>query len=192
MIWPVWPVLLSIVCSQHCIRWGDGWAGTGRGADTDIYALHTAFPLQLSHASPSRQSEATYDPVSITAAAGRTWWMLACLPCSMWTGIGMHRACRLWYTDFVSHRVAYTSCLFTQVSSSSFVVVWYCSRSSWSSCVCMELNTNNFSSVGLHGLDQCQCRSQVDVRQGQNALGSLLLFTGLMSSHNRAKCNCGS
>ena len=38
----------------------------------------------------------------------------------------------------------------------------------------MESNTNNISSVGLHGLDQRQCRSgtseEVDVRQGQNVL----------------------
>ena len=50
----------------------------------------------------------------------------------------------------------------------------------------MESNTNNISSAGLHGLDQRQRRSwtseEVDVRQGQNALGSLLLSTGLMPS----------
>ena len=47
---------------------------------------------------------------------------------------------------------------------------------------CIESNTNNISSAGLHGLDQRQRRSgisgEVDVRQGQNALGSLLLSTG--------------
>jgi len=47
----------------------------------------------------------------------------------------------------------------------------------------MESNTNNISSAGLHRLDQRQRRSgtseEVDVRQGQNALGSLLLSTGL-------------
>ena len=41
---------------------------------------------------------------------------------------------------------------------------------------CMESNTNNISSAGLHGLDQRQHRSEtfeaVDMRQGQNALGS--------------------
>ena len=40
----------------------------GMGADT----------LQLQHA--PQQSEATYDPISITPAAGRTWCMLAYLP----------------------------------------------------------------------------------------------------------------
>ena len=54
----------------------------------------------------------------------------------------------------------------------------------------MESNTNNISSAGLHGLDQRQRRSEtseeVDIRQGQNALGSLSLSTGLMPSHNRA------
>ena len=54
----------------------------------------------------------------------------------------------------------------------------------------MESNTNNISSVGLHGLDQRQRRSEtseeVDVRQGRNALGSLLLSTGLTPSHNRS------
>ena len=53
----------------------------------------------------------------------------------------------------------------------------------------MESNTNNISSAGLHRLDQRQHRSgtseEVDVRQGQNALGSLLLSTGLTPSHNR-------
>jgi len=48
----------------------------------------------------------------------------------------------------------------------------------------MESNTNNISSAALHGLDERQHRSgtseEVDVRQGQNALGSLLLSTGLM------------
>ena len=47
----------------------------------------------------------------------------------------------------------------------------------------MESNTNNISSAGLHGLDQRQRRSEtfeeVDIRQGQNALGSLSLSTGL-------------
>ena len=47
----------------------------------------------------------------------------------------------------------------------------------------MELNTNNISSAGLHRLDQRQRRSgtseEVDVRQGQNALGNLSLSTGL-------------
>ena len=42
---------------------------------------------------------------------------------------------------------------------------------------------HNISSAGLHGLDQRQRRSrtseEVDVRQGQNALGSLSLSTGL-------------
>jgi len=43
----------------------------------------------------------------------------------------------------------------------------------------MESNTNNISSVGLHGLglDQrqrrCETSEEVDVRQGQNALSSL-------------------
>jgi len=54
----------------------------------------------------------------------------------------------------------------------------------------MESNTNNISSAGLHGLHQRQRLSgtseEVDVRQGQNALGSLLLSTGLTPSHNRA------
>jgi len=49
----------------------------------------------------------------------------------------------------------------------------------------MESNTNNISPAGLHGLDQRQRRSgtseEVDVRQGQNALGSLSLSTGLKS-----------
>jgi len=53
----------------------------------------------------------------------------------------------------------------------------------------MESNTNNISSAGLHRLDQRQHRSrtseEVDVRRGQNALGSLLLSTGLTPSHNR-------
>ena len=48
-------------------------------------------------------------------------------------------------------------------------------------------NTNNISSAGLHRLDQRQRSSgtseEVDVRQGQNALGSLLLSTGLTPSH---------
>ena len=52
----------------------------------------------------------------------------------------------------------------------------------------MESNTNNISSAGLHGLDQRQRRSEtseeVDIRQGQNALGSLSLSTGLTPSHN--------
>jgi len=60
----------------------------------------------------------------------------------------------------------------------------------------MESNTNNISSAGLHGLDQRQHRSgtseEVDVRQGQKALGSLLLSTGLTPSHNRAERDCGS
>jgi len=47
----------------------------------------------------------------------------------------------------------------------------------------MESNTSNISSAGLHGLDQRQHCSgtseEVDVRQGQNALGSLSLSTGL-------------
>jgi len=47
----------------------------------------------------------------------------------------------------------------------------------------MESNTNNISSAGLHGLDQRVRRSEtseeVDIRQGQNALGSLSLSTGL-------------
>jgi len=46
----------------------------------------------------------------------------------------------------------------------------------------MESNTNSISSARLHRLDQRQHRSEteeVDVRQGQNALGSLLLSTGL-------------
>jgi len=50
----------------------------------------------------------------------------------------------------------------------------------------MKSNTNNISYVGLNGLDQHQCRSEtseeVDVRQGQNALGSLSLSTGLTPS----------
>jgi len=41
----------------------------------------------------------------------------------------------------------------------------------------MESNTNNITSAGLHGLDERQHCSwtseEVDVRQGQNALGSL-------------------
>ena len=60
----------------------------------------------------------------------------------------------------------------------------------------MESNTNNISSAGLHGLDQRQRRSEtfeeVDIRQGQNALGSLSLSTGLTPSHNRAERDCGS
>jgi len=55
----------------------------------------------------------------------------------------------------------------------------------------MESNTNSISSAGLHGLDQRQCRSEtseeVDVHQEQNALDSLLLSTGLTSSHNRTQ-----
>ena len=43
----------------------------------------------------------------------------------------------------------------------------------------MESNTNNISYAGLHGLDQRQRRSEtseeVDIRQGQNALGSLIV-----------------
>ena len=50
----------------------------------------------------------------------------------------------------------------------------------------MESNANNISSAGLHGPDQRQRRSEtseeVDVRQGQNALGSLSLSTGLTPS----------
>ena len=57
----------------------------------------------------------------------------------------------------------------------------------------MESNTNNISSSGLHGLDQSQRRAEtseeVDIRQGQNALGSLSLSTGLTPSHNRARNN---
>jgi len=49
---------------------------------------------------------------------------------------------------------------------------------------------HNISSAGLHGLDQLQRCSEtseeVDVRQGQNALGSLSLSTGLTPSQNRA------
>jgi len=62
----------------------------------------------------------------------------------------------------------------------------------------MESNTNNITSAGLHGLDERQHRSgtseEVDVRQGQNALGSLLLSIGLMPrpSHNHAERDCGS
>ena len=60
----------------------------------------------------------------------------------------------------------------------------------------MESNTNNISSAGLYGLDQWQRRSEtseeVDVRQGQNALGSLSLSTSLTPSHNRAEGDCGS
>ena len=60
----------------------------------------------------------------------------------------------------------------------------------------MESNTNSITSAGLHGLDERQHRSgtseEVDVRQGQNALGSLLLSTGLMPSQNRAERDCGS
>ena len=59
----------------------------------------------------------------------------------------------------------------------------------------MESNTNNISSAGLHGLDQRQRRSEtseeVDIRQGQNALGSLSLSTGLTPSHNRDPRDCG-
>ena len=47
----------------------------------------------------------------------------------------------------------------------------------------MESNTNTISSVWLHGSDQRQRRSEtseeVDVHQGQNALDSLSLSTGL-------------
>ena len=50
----------------------------------------------------------------------------------------------------------------------------------------MESNTNNISSAGLHGLDQRQRRSEtseeVDIRHGQNALGSLSLSTDLTPS----------
>ena len=50
----------------------------------------------------------------------------------------------------------------------------------------MESNTNNISSAGLHGTDQSQRRAEtseeVDIRQGQNALGSLSLSTGLTPS----------
>jgi len=57
----------------------------------------------------------------------------------------------------------------------------------------MESNTNNISSVALHGLDQRQCRfetsEEVDVRQGQNALGSLSLSTGDAEPQSRY---CGS
>jgi len=53
--------------------------------------------------------------------------------------------------------------------------------------MCMESNTNNISSAGLHGLDQRQRRSEtseeVDVHQGQNALSSLSLSIGLTPSH---------
>jgi len=60
----------------------------------------------------------------------------------------------------------------------------------------MESNTNNISSAGLHGLDERQRRSEtseeVDIHQGQNALGSLSLSTGLTPSHNRAERDCGS
>jgi len=60
----------------------------------------------------------------------------------------------------------------------------------------MESNTNDISSAGLHGLDQRQRRSdtfeEVDIRQGQNALGSLSLSIGLTPSHNRAERDCGS
>jgi len=41
----------------------------GRGADTDVYAAHTVFPLQLQHT--LQQSEATYHPISIIPAAGK-------------------------------------------------------------------------------------------------------------------------
>ena len=71
------------------------------------------------------------------------------------------------------------------VWSSSFVVVRYCSQSSCKLRL-MESNTNNISSAGLHGLDQRQRRSdtseEVDIRQGQNALGSLSLSTDLTPS----------
>ena len=33
---------------------------------------------------------------------------------------------------------------------------------------------------------------EVDMRQGQNALGSLSLSTGLTPSHNRTEHDCGS
>ena len=60
----------------------------------------------------------------------------------------------------------------------------------------VEHLTNNISSAGLHGLDQRQRRSEtfeeVDTLQGQNALGSLSLSTGLTPSHNRAPRDCGS
>jgi len=53
--------------------------------------------------------------------------------------------------------------------------------------MCLESNTNNISSAGLHGLDERQRRSgtseEVDVRQGQNTLGNLSLSTGLTPSH---------
>jgi len=43
----------------------------------------------------------------------------------------------------------------------------------------------------MHGLDQRQRRAEtseeVNIRQGQNALGSLSLSTGLTPSHNRAE-----
>jgi len=59
----------------------------------------------------------------------------------------------------------------------------------------MESNTNNISSAGLYRLHQCQRRSEtseeVDVHQGQNALGSLSLSTGLTPSHNTGR-DCGS
>ena len=55
---------------------------------------------------------------------------------------------------------------------------------------------SNITSAGLHGLDERQHRSgtseEVDVRQGQNAHGSLLLSTGLTLSHNHAERDCGS
>ena len=49
---------------------------------------------------------------------------------------------------------------------------------------CMVLISVN---AVLHGTYE-----EVDVRQGLNALGSLLLSTGLTPSHNRAECDCGS
>jgi len=90
----VWPVLLSTVCSQSPLTRLPSGAGcsageTGervRGSDTDVYAPHTVFPLQLQYA--SQQSEATYDPVSITPAAARaTWPVRAC----MFTALPTHK-----------------------------------------------------------------------------------------------------
>jgi len=56
----------------------------------------------------------------------------------------------------------------------------------------MESNTNNISSAGLHGQRRSETSEEDDIRQGQNALGSLSLSTGLTPSHNHAERDCGS
>ena len=109
--------------------------------------------------------------------------------CACWRDRGVHALT----TDSLASRCLHTSYMLIVhvglVWASTFVVIRkaYCS---WSSCklTCMESNTNNISSAGLHRLDQRQRRSatseEVDVRQGQNALGSLLLSTALTPSHS--------